>query len=61
MVSPRTTDTIMLEQFKGQFFQWFYVDGFALPKVKELFDELFAHLAQTTGEQNQARLARLFQ
>lgn len=44
----------MLERFKGQFFQWFYVDGFALPKVKELFDELFAHVAQTTGEQNQA-------
>ncbi|MCJ1463103.1 hypothetical protein MMC07_001708 [Pseudocyphellaria aurata] len=44
----------MLEQFKGQFFQWFYIDGFALPKVKDLFDELFAHLAQTTGEQNQA-------
>ena len=44
----------MLEQFKGQFFQWFYIDAFALPKVKELFDELFANLAQTTGEQIQA-------
>ena len=47
---PRTELTRRLERSKRQFFQWFYLEGRSVPKIKEEMDKLSIALRDVTGD-----------
>ncbi|KAL8686927.1 MAG: hypothetical protein Q9218_006761 [Villophora microphyllina] len=52
MASTKPASTVQicsLDQFKRQFFHWYYTEDMSLPQVKEKFDLLFDEVARVTG------------
>ncbi|KAL8810341.1 MAG: hypothetical protein Q9200_002661 [Gallowayella weberi] len=45
----RTVETLQLDQFKRQFWQWYFIEKKSMPQVKRSFDNLFDRMTKATG------------
>ncbi|KAL8766033.1 MAG: hypothetical protein Q9209_007062 [Squamulea sp. 1 TL-2023] len=48
-MAPTAVDTSILDQFRRQFFQWYYIDKRSRSEVEKSFNLLFQRITETTG------------